>query len=148
MGKNTANTGKSQIVIDVTPTCSLIRYSLLVLIGFLSTLFHFLSAILFGAITTAGESWGPPLDSVINAICICLLFRFSTNIYYSVCCCDACFARCFMRSVFKDAKNNEQEIYQQLLFEQTRTVGVGGADGTDGTVLPSSSAIVGLQEIE
>eukprot|EP01084_Bolivina_argentea_P026569 49408_1 len=105
-----SNEDLSTFVIDLKPTTSLIRYTLLVLVGFLSSIANVGSRLLS---PQWDLGWIEGVDGFINALCVCLLFRFSTPFYYKICCFDKCFTKCFMRSITSDPQFKDEPHHQQ-----------------------------------
>lgn len=118
----------NDVVFEIDSIDLLIRYSLLVLIGFTTTIITIISGII--SIITYDQEQGSndfenmlfSIDSFVNALCIYLLFGFGKCLYYKLCKqCDKYAKNCFIdRLVFKRIDPDGQLTVEQskaLLFE-------------------------------
>ena len=114
---------KTDVIFEIGSIDLLIRYSLLVLTGFTSTVLSLVVGIIIFRIYDDGyndfENLIFRIDSFINALCLYLLFGFGKTLYYKICkSCDRCLKNCFLNSVIK-GNNDEltEEDAKHLLFE-------------------------------
>ena len=119
----------SKGVIQVISIKLLIRYTLLVMISGISTLSVSTFIIIYASITgDFGDvnilDAAISIDAVINAYCICLLFGFSTDLYYKLCsAADKCLKSIFISKIMKHTNNDNnddlktKEQFEQLIFE-------------------------------
>ena len=109
-------------VIEVKSIDSLIRYALLVLIGCISTLIVFLNGIIQISIEANQSGFSDltiQIDSIVNMLCICLLFEFGEGLYYRLCsCCDTCLKNCFVKRILR----NRDEENDPLTVQQSKTL--------------------------
>ena len=109
------NESKRQ-VIDITSMERLVRYTLLVLMGLLTTIIGILTIVIdflirgeLGDVDPAFIAIG--IDCTVNALCICLLFGFSKKLYDKLCSkCHKTLKNTLITNVFErqERKNRER----------------------------------------
>ena len=117
-------------VIEIKSIDSLIRYAVIVFIGFLSTLLVFIHSII-NFITGYSIGGGNDddeyhlgylvltMDIMINMLCIYLLFGFGEKLYYKLCiCCDKCLKNCFVKRML----NKRVGVDHQLTLQQSKAL--------------------------
>ena len=124
--KSDGGAAKNQ-VIEVKSIDSLIRYALMVFIGFVTTFIVLINGVI--QVTNGGvhqyrlADLVLPLDAMINMLCIYLLFGFGEKLYYKLCiCCDGCLKNCFVNRILSkrgSADDDELNVQQSknLLFQ-------------------------------
>lgn len=116
-------------LIDVTSNVSaLVRFTLLICVAFSSTLIAVFFNVFFVSIDQDSDNimnisdavW--VIDSIINQICICLLFKFSTKIYDKICVIfDKIVKNCVVNKIqIKNQETNEttKQEFTNLIFSQ------------------------------
>lgn len=128
---NTKNDSNSNagLMIDVGSIESLVRFTLVIIIGFTSTVIFIIAKVFYAAISNkvfeiefADGLW--VTDALINQICIVFLFGFSTNLYHRAC---NVFDKCLRNIIIKRIQHDDQkkannvhtkQEYENLIFGQ------------------------------
>eukprot|EP01084_Bolivina_argentea_P193201 331492_1 len=116
------------IMVEITSINLLVRFSLLSLISFITTMIVLLAALIDSIFINhltrsdiAISNVVTLFDAMSNAICICLLFIFASDLYYKLCkFCDKCVKHCMISKVFQNTNENEakQKEFKKLLFRE------------------------------
>ena len=122
-----SNKADDNKVIEVTTIDALIRYTLVVFIGFVSTLVAMMNGMT--QLNQEEESTGLAelvliTDSLVNILCIYLLFGFGEKLYYKLCgCCDRGLKNCFVKRVLsKRSGNDGDDALTQLTAQESKTL--------------------------
>ena len=110
-------------VIDITSMERLIRYTLLVLMGLMTTIIGIMTIVIdfyirgeLGDVDPAFIAIG--IDCTVNGICVCLLFGFSKNIYDKLCnCCHKTLKNTLITYVFEREERKKVQDKNELELE-------------------------------
>ena len=121
----------NNVIFEIGSIDLLVRYSLMVLIGFISTFIALISGIIVIIIYSDEdhdfENMVFRIDSFINLLCIYLLFGFGKQLYYTICVnCDRCLKNCVLNKMIKgdidNGDNTNDDNKDKLSVEQTKMI--------------------------
>ena len=123
------NVSDNDAIFEIGSIDLLIRYSLLVLTGFVSTFLLDVMGVIVRIITTDigandFDVLSFRIDIFVNMLCIYLLFGFAKGLYYKICVkCDRCLKKLVLSKILKsdgggnDGNKLDEEQTKMLLFE-------------------------------
>ena len=113
---------ENEVIFEIDSIDLLIRYSLMVSIGFVTTFISILVAMVaIGVELYDFEEVLRQIDSFINALCIYLLFGFGKNLYHKLCkLCDTCLKTWFVKNAVKQRVNDDDD--NKLTVQETNTL--------------------------
>eukprot|EP01084_Bolivina_argentea_P031158 57677_1 len=119
MSDRTESNNDNQVIIDIMSIDLITRYSLLIIIAFITTIVTVFSGLLFVYLEpNKQESWVVSFEGFVNAFCIVLFFGFSSQLYYKLCHHPDKWLKTYFVSkiITKGTSDKDKQHLKQLLF--------------------------------